>query len=665
MRPVLIGAIGVVVLAVAGFFGFGWYVQHRAEREVEAAFDRIRSSGAKADHGKVAFDLWTRTLTIADITSESPSQPPVTVKIGNITASGLSQPDTTHVAATSIAATNIELSAQLSAPAAWHITYKAPSITLKDYSGPTGGQPAPASSSLADIYRFAAAQFASISASSMTIPSVVGTLDYGKAGPGAGNFSYSGFAMQDIKGGKIETSKLDDLTFTLDVPPVATMPQPSKSETMTGHVTNIVSRDIDLNAIAAVFDPAKANDDHVYQTYRQISTGPYEISSSQGLQMRMDGFKIDTVGLRPSKFQLPAILALMPQPGTQPSPAQLHDLTDKVAGLYEGLQIGNAEINGLTVTTPGGPFKLATMRTALQDGKMNLAIEGVDGRAPQGPIKLGRFALKSLDIPSLLRVSAQFADPAQRPASTKALDLLPAIGGIEVKDLVAPFKTTTKTVRIDNFSFDWGQFVGPIPTQAHLVAKMAGPVDASNPALLPLLAAGIDTLGADADIGLGWTESSGAFALAPGKIALDNILSASIGVSLANVPRTLFTPDPRQAMAAAAAIETGTVELTLHDLGGVDLLVAQFARAHTIDRDAAKQALSESIKKLGEPIAADNPDAAAAVDAIGRFIATPHQTLTLKLTPKAKTPVMQLFQLLSADPAMALAQFKIEASTGL
>jgi hypothetical protein len=41
------------------------------------------------------------------------------------------------------------------------------------------------------------------------------------------------------------------------------------------------------------------------------------------------------------------------------------------------------------------------------------------------------------------------------------------------------------------------------------------------------------------------------------------------------------------------------------------------------------------------------------------------QALNIKLTPLAKVPAPQLIQLLKADPLAALAQFRIEASTGL
>ena len=113
--------------------------------------------------------------------------------------------------------------------------------------------------------------------------------------------------------------------------------------------------------------------------------------------MRIDGMTIDDVGVRPSRLQLPALLAMMPPAGAAPpTPAQAREMMEKVARLYEGIKIGNAEMRGLSVETPQGPFKLAAMRFNLENGKIGeFAFEGLDARAPQGPVKVGRFALKS------------------------------------------------------------------------------------------------------------------------------------------------------------------------------------------------------------------------------------------------------------------------------
>jgi hypothetical protein len=131
------------------------------------------------------------------------------------------------------------------------------------------------------------------------------------------------------------------------------------------------------------------------------------------------------------------------------------------------------------------------------------------------------------------------------------------------------------------------------------------------------------------------------------------------------VPRGVFTLDPQQANTNAEQIEAGALELTLRDLGAVDLLVAQYARTKDLSREAARSAIADEIRADSEKAASVNPDAPAAIEALVRFIETPGQTLVLKLTPLGTVQGSQLLQLLRSDPLLALAQFRIEASTGL
>ncbi|MDE2603969.1 MAG: hypothetical protein KGL62_16590, partial [Bradyrhizobium sp.] len=310
------------------------------------------------------------------------------------------------------------------------------------------------------------------------------------------------------------------------------------------------------------------------------------------------------------------------------------------------------------------PLKLAAFRFNLQDGKIGeFAMEGLDGRGPKGPVEIGRFALKSLDITNLLRASARFANPAQKPTPDQLLGLLPLLQGVEVKGVVTPFMDTGKTVKLDNFSLNWGEFVGPIPSRARLTMKMTTPVDANKPSMAALIAAGIDTISTDDDLGAAWTEASGAFVLDPVKIQIGGIMEASARISLGHVQRQVFSLNPQQATAMAAQIEAGTIEITVHDIGGVDLAVRQYARNQNVSADAARQAIVEDIRTKSTGATEANPDAAIIVDALVGFIEKPGGTLTLKLTPRGKVPAMLLIQQAKDDPLGALAQFQVEAST--
>lgn len=101
----------------------------------------------------------------------------------------------------------------------------------------------------------------------------------------------------------------------------------------------------------------------------------------------------------------------------------------------------------------------------MENGKIaELALEGFEGKVPQGPVKLGRFALKGFDIANLMRTAAQFSGPRQDPSPEQLLSLLLLLDGVETSDLVAPYKNTGKPVIVDTLNVSWGQFVGSIPT---------------------------------------------------------------------------------------------------------------------------------------------------------------------------------------------------------
>ncbi|HEY5130686.1 MAG TPA: hypothetical protein VIJ35_25950 [Bradyrhizobium sp.] len=249
------GVVAAILIAVGGFFGFQLYTQYRVANEIEAAFEQIRATGAKASHGKVSFDLKSRTVTVADIAGETTAQPPVSVKIASVTASGVSQPGTARFSADSIDLTDIEIGVEMPSETLLRVTYRAPRIAVKDYSGPTGIQRLPASSSFIDLYRFGFEQLAIMRATSVVAPSLTGKMKFSAAmrgGSGDGDFTYSGLAVEGLEDGRVAAMKADDFRFTFVQPA-------GKTKTITGNLANFVAYDTDFNAMAAIYDTQKAN----------------------------------------------------------------------------------------------------------------------------------------------------------------------------------------------------------------------------------------------------------------------------------------------------------------------------------------------------------------------------------------------------------------------
>src|SRR6185295_18441305 len=162
-----------------------------------------------------------------------------------------------------------------------------------------------------------------------------------------GDYTYSGVALRDIKGGKIAASTVDRVTFTVAMSAAA-----GKTETLTGDVASLAAYDFDAASTLVMLDPAHANDDKYYRAYRQMTAGAYTASFQEGLKFRVDGVTLDDLGLRPSRLQFPQLMAIVeaaPPPGTTPTHEQMRDLLGKVAGLYEGIRIGGTEVRGLSV----------------------------------------------------------------------------------------------------------------------------------------------------------------------------------------------------------------------------------------------------------------------------------------------------------------------------
>jgi hypothetical protein len=657
--------IAAIAIAVSGFFGFEFYVQQRIASDVEASFKAVRDSGAKASHGKVSFDLWSRTITVSDIAGESAAQPPVTVKIARFMAEGVNQQETGRFSASRVEATDVDVAGTMAQQSQLRFAYRAPRIEVVNYAGPAGPLRQFDPAKPADIHRFVLEHFAAVTAASVTAPTVAGSMTApAESAAGLGDYTYSGLAMRDIRDGKIAAITIDRVAFA------TTLQTAGKPEKMTGEVADLAAADVDAAAALAMFDPARASDDKYYRVYRQMKTGAYTASFAKGLRFRIDGMAADEIGIKPSKLQLPQLMAIvesMPAPGKTPTPAQTRDMLDKVAVLYEGVQLGSAEVRGFSMDVPEGAVRLAAVRlTNLTNGKLaEFAFEGLEAPSPQGPVKIGRFALKALDVANLMRMSGQFSTPGREPSPDQLAALLLLLEGTEIRGLVAPYKNSRQPVNLDTLNLSWGQFVGPIPTRARATVKMSGPVDLSDPDPFRMLAAaGMNEATANLDFGAAWNEGAKSFALEPISFEVGSVMSVAARVTLANVPREVFSINPLQATIMAAQIEAGTIEIALRDTGGIDLALTQRAKLQNLTREAARKALVDTIRENAMKMATVNPDVMALAGTLIRFIENPRGTLTVKLTPRGKVAMLGLVDTLRTNPLAALARFQVEASAG-
>jgi hypothetical protein len=656
MSKIVIGLGAAAIAAVGGYFGTEAYIKQRIAGEIEANFAQIRAGGGKAQHGDLAFNLWKRDVTLSDIVVEFSAPQQASIKAGRFAASGIGLGSTENFTANNIVITDLDASGAVAPSGGLDVTIKAPRVEIADYSGPTRLSAQNKIASPLDMYRAGLAQFAAISARAITAPTVNVTAK-GTAMPGGADYVYSDLAIRDIKDGKVATTHANRVTVAM------TVAQPGKKQVrMTGEIADISARDFDATAAATVLDPAHANDDKFYRIQGQISTGAYTLTSDNGPSFRIDGIRMGDMKIQPSKFKMQELLAALPAANTPADLKKTRAMIETVASTYEGIQIDSAEILGLSAQAPDGPVKLARMYFNLDRGKIGeFAVEGVDMRSKDGPVKVDRFAFKGFDFSGLMRQTSQMTAAGATPSTDSIVGMLKALEGVELKGMVAPHKDSGKLITIHDASLSWGQFVGPIPSKINLKLKMTGPLEEKDGEPFTLLRdVGITEATAEMDIGLAWNESEKKLVLTPGTFEIGKLFAIDAKTSLNNVPRDLFTTNPQQAMMAALPIEYGTLEITGRDLGAVDLSVAQYARKQNIPTEQARSTLADEIRTKGRAAGNNDPVSGRLADAVAAFIEKPRGTVAVKITPRAKLPVMQFIELTKNDPATAFTLFDID-----
>ncbi len=655
MSKIVIGLGAAAVAAVGGYFGTEAYIRHRIATEIEMNFAQIRASGGQAKHGDLAFSLWSRDLTLSDIAVEFSAPQQASIKVRRFAASGIGSGSASTFTASNIVLTDIDASGAIAPSGGLDVIVKTPRVEISDYSGPTRMPEQSKIVTPIDLYRAGLAQFAAISARTITA-STVNVSAKGTALPGGADYVYSDLAIRDIKDGKVATSQVGRVNIAMSVA------QPGKQVRMTGEIADVTARDFDATAAATVLDPAHARDDKFYRIQGVVSTGAYTVTADSGLSFRIDGIKMGDMKLQPSKFNMQELLAVLPAANAPADLAKARAMIETVASAYEGIQIDNAEMLGLSAQTPEGPMKLAAMRFNLDRGKVGeFAIEGVDGKTKDGPIKLGRFALKGFDFSGLLRQTSQMTALGKTPSTDSIVGMLKALEGIEFKDMVVPHKDSGKLVTLHDASLSWGQFVGPIPSKINLKLNITGPLEEKDGEPFTLLHdVGINEATANIDVGLAWNENEKKLVLAPGTFEIGKLFALNVKTSFENVQRSVFTTDPQRALMAALPIEYGAMELVGRDLGAVDLSVAQYARKQNVSTETARTTLASEIRTKGRAAGNDDPVSGRLADAVAAMIEKPNGTLALKITPRAKLPVMQFLELVKNDPATAFTLFEID-----
>jgi hypothetical protein len=305
----------------------------------------------------------------------------------------------------------------------------------------------------------------------------------------------------------------------------------------------------------------------------------------------------------------------------------------------------------------------------MENGRLGeLSFGGLEAKPSFGDaVIFSRVALQGLDVANFMRLvgTALTTPPGQPPSLDRLAAMHNLLAGFELKGIAVPDPRTGRKMLIDA-SVTSGQPVGTIPSEVRASFKLSAPIGAPNPEpfINMLAAAGLSTLVAEADVGTRWNEAAQTMSVEPATLEVGSFVALSIKTSINNATRALFSTDAIKAMEAALAVEIGPIEVTLRDLGMVDILAAQVARSRGQAPETGRSLLLEQWT-LGAQRQTPHPGAQSLYDAVGRFLQGKGETLTVRLTPRGRVRVLALLEALRLSPAESalLAAFTVEASS--
>ncbi len=666
MRKVVTGVLAILIVGTGGYFGARGWAQQQVEQEVETSLAAIRAGGSNVTRGPVEIDLLRRQFSLSNVVAEMAGETKASLRIGRVVATGIGPPHAGRISAARLEIDDLEIDGTIAVGAGLHVTYRIPRLEFADFTGPTVPlYPIDAASPIEAI-RAAVQQFIDVTASSLAVPTVTVSLAAKESPLSTIEYGYSGIMLRNIGEGRIGSTTVDRVVAAVNAA------DPNGPVGFTAEVDGVQTLDVDLGPILAVLNGSA--DDRYRRVYRKITAGSYAVTFDDHrvpVRMLIDGFEAEDVALKPSKFPLTEMIPLfssLPRAGEQLDPQRALAVLEAIAGIYEGIRIGSFELRRITVALPAPQeqFSIGAIRMAgFENGRLaELSLEGLDTQTPlHEPVKIGRFALQGLGLSELMRSVARLATPGQQASPNQLVSLLHALEGIEIQGLIAPYRNTGRPVEIETAKVSWGEFVGAFPTRVHATLRLSGPITSGDgEPFNQLLAAGGTTATVDFDAGARWSEASSLAVLSPFTAKLANVASIEVNATLGNVPASAFTLDRATFMAATAAVEAGPIEIVVHDLGGLDLMVADVARKENLSPDAARRIMVETATQPAAALVPSSPDLSGLADAVAHFIEAPGGKLSISITPKGRVQLLPLLATAQTNPATLLAQFRIQPS---
>jgi hypothetical protein len=225
MRKIRTGIVfASIVLAGVGSYSLTLRAQQRAEQD---AFAALRAALGAGSVGKFEVDVRNRTFKVSDIVLQSDGPRPTTLKIRELSGTGIDLPAQWRLSASRIEALDVEIAGSIDMPPGMTISYKAPRIVLTDYSGPMALLRPINASSKFDVARLVLEHIVATAATSVSVPTLTATMTptptmvptaLGAPAMGPLTYTYSDLAFRGVRDGRVAEMTIDRALFSMTPP---------------------------------------------------------------------------------------------------------------------------------------------------------------------------------------------------------------------------------------------------------------------------------------------------------------------------------------------------------------------------------------------------------------------------------------------------------------
>jgi hypothetical protein len=459
---------------------------------------------------------------------------------------------------------------------------------------------------------------------------------------GSTSATYDNLSLIGMADGRIAEEYVGEIRSTETSPVIASNGVPQKIEVKAGP---IIARGVDLVPLAPLFGaPA--------ETGRTVLLDREEILNLQisGAEARgeIGGILLENISV-PKQEPL-RLFSLLEKQG-KGEPVSEEDLGIAALEAVGAFSLGRLEVNGFEVTADQGKASLRRflVRDLSGQGLGEFALDDFSiSMTDQGNVEFDHAGISGIDFPPIAALTA--LEGVDNPSPQQIQDALPVIRNVLVSSLGMTIPAENVSLGLDLFELTQGGHVSKIPTRTSLIVDgLLIPTeqitDESVKSLLQSL--NIEELSINESLSMAWDPNTKDLNIRDLTIEMVDGGTATLSLTLGNVPETLFT-NPETAQVALASATFKKANLRVKGAEIVTAFLNEESDKNQMSKEMLAEGLVETLRGELGPLAG-TAFSEEFLAALRTFLNNPDE-LAVTFEPAAPVPMAEILGLVMTSP---------------